>query len=228
MIGKGEIGSFTIESIGVPEYSFTADIGFAPPIVVDGYGGWEVEAVPKDVGMTIWQGRQPIAIEIPFMLDNWRRVSGDPGVEVEQEIVQLNRLTGLGRPGQPPICTVDSHGLIPHDHHGDPGMHWVVENLTWDADVEIRNSVGNRVRCGGTITIRQHIAHDTLDHLKVSRRASHGRSKVYVVRTGDTLSKIAKRKDVYGNAAKWRKIADANHIRDPHAKLKRGRHLRIP
>lgn len=228
-VAKGDVGSFTITSIdSKPEYEFTADIGYSPPLVVDGYGGWTVQSTPKDIGLTIWEGRQPIAIEIPFILDNWRRLRGNPGTEVEKMVVQLNRLCGLGRSGQPPKCKVDSAGLIPHDFHGDAGIDWVIENLSWDADLEIRNPGGNRVRCGGTITIRQHVDHEVLDKLKVTAHHKPKHRTSYRVRAGDTLSKIAKRKDIYGNAAKWRKIADANHIRDPHAKLKVGRRLRIP
>lgn len=228
-LGKNEFGSFTIQSINtIPMYEFTADIGFAPPLVVDGYGGWTVQDVPKRIGQTIWTGRQPIAVEIPFRLDNFRRVSGDPGVEVEQMIVQLNRLTGLGIDGQPPLCIVQSQGLIPHDYHGDPGTKWVIENVTWDGEIEIRNSVGNRVRCGGTLTVRQHIKHDQLSKLKITRSSGRASGRIYRVKRGDTLSKIAKRKDVYGDASKWRRIADANGIRDPHAKLKVDQKLRIP
>lgn len=49
--------------------------------------------------------------------------------------------------------------------------------------------------------------------------------KSYVVRRGDTLSSIAVK--FYGDASKWHKIADANHLRHPR-KVKVGRKLILP
>lgn len=49
--------------------------------------------------------------------------------------------------------------------------------------------------------------------------------KFYVVKKGDTLSAIAKR--FYGETSFWRRIADANKIRDPR-KLKVGTRLTLP
>lgn len=51
------------------------------------------------------------------------------------------------------------------------------------------------------------------------------RPKFYVVKKGDTLQGIAKR--FYGEASYWRRIADANKIRDPK-KVKVGLKLRLP
>ncbi|MBF0543481.1 MAG: LysM peptidoglycan-binding domain-containing protein [Candidatus Riflebacteria bacterium] len=47
----------------------------------------------------------------------------------------------------------------------------------------------------------------------------------YVVQKGDTLAKISKK--VYGTTKKWKKIADANHLKNPKA-LKVGMTLKIP
>jgi len=49
--------------------------------------------------------------------------------------------------------------------------------------------------------------------------------KTYVVRKGDTLTKIAAR--VYGNANRWPEIAKLNGIRAPHKVLKTGRKLKV-
>lgn len=50
-------------------------------------------------------------------------------------------------------------------------------------------------------------------------------SRTYVVKKGDTLWKIADK--FYGDGNKWKKIADANKIKDPR-KLGVGKKLRIP
>ena len=65
------------------------------------------------------------------------------------------------------------------------------------------------------------------------RRAKHrqkveaGKAKVYVVKSGDSLSKIAEKQ--YGDASRWPEILEANKdkIKDPNL-LRPGQELRIP
>lgn len=52
-----------------------------------------------------------------------------------------------------------------------------------------------------------------------------GKPRTYQVKKGDTLTKIAV--EFYHDAGMWRKIADANKIRNPR-KLKPGKFLRLP
>jgi nucleoid-associated protein YgaU len=51
--------------------------------------------------------------------------------------------------------------------------------------------------------------------------------RIYVVKSGDSLSKIAK--EVYGKAGRWKEIYEANkdQIKDPNL-IYRGQKLRIP
>lgn len=235
---------FTFESIPAdsndPQITFRSEYGTGPPLVSDGYGGWEVVARPRDIGLTEWQGRNPMAIQIPFMIDNYAEPF-KPGVRLETQITALERLSGIGSHDVPPTFRVMSDGVIPHDHDSYPAGQWVVENVDWDGDKEIRNSVGNRVRCGGTIVIRQFIkpkvfgrlsakGASTAKHKKVVKKGAPGyyQGRTYITKHGDTMPKIAKRKDVYGTASKWRKIALKNNERDPHKKFKTGTRLAIP
>jgi nucleoid-associated protein YgaU len=50
-------------------------------------------------------------------------------------------------------------------------------------------------------------------------------TRIYVVRAGDTLTKIAAFQ--LGSVVRWHDIAQANNLRDPHH-LKVGQRLRIP
>ena len=54
---------------------------------------------------------------------------------------------------------------------------------------------------------------------------SVGQGGMYVVKSGDSLSKIAR--SYYGNANDYKKIADANNISDPD-KIQAGQQLKIP
>jgi nucleoid-associated protein YgaU len=58
-------------------------------------------------------------------------------------------------------------------------------------------------------------------HFKTGQR----QGGMYVVKSGDSLSKIAK--SYYGNANDYKKIADANNIDDPN-KIQAGQQLKIP
>jgi nucleoid-associated protein YgaU len=54
---------------------------------------------------------------------------------------------------------------------------------------------------------------------------SVGQGGMYVVKSGDSLSKIAK--SYYGDANNYKKIAEANNISDPD-KIQAGQQLKIP
>jgi hypothetical protein len=244
-IPRPNINTFFFES-QEDNTRFTAYFGDGAAIVTDGYGGWSVTGRPKNIGLTEWQGRNPIAVEIPFVIDNYSfgqaTVRGDnfggfagPDEDpdelarcnaTEDMAHKLGTLCGLGDSEQPPILRVQGHGGIPHDDTIAPGAHfWVIESVTWDRDVEIRSGMYRlRLRCGGLIVIRQYkTANDILRRLGAKNRAR--KPEIYIVHKGDTLQKIAAAK--YHNANKWKIIADANGLRDPRS-LKIGMHLRIP
>jgi hypothetical protein len=197
------------------------------PIVTEGYGGWQVISRPREVGVVEWQGRSPMAIEIPFMIDYWfdeHRYPKNLGELCENQIKSLERLAGIGSHKQPPVCRVNSGGVIPHDYSINPSIQWVIESLTWDRSVELRRENGRRLRAGGSLVIRQFLtARDILHKIKANNRARI--PSTYRVRRGDTLSKIAKK--LYGDSHKWKIIADANHIRD-RRHLKINQILKIP
>lgn len=205
--------------------TFIATFADGSPLVTDGYGGWQVINRPRKLGVVEWQGRNPIAIEIPFIIDFWLAAIVNPGVHCEGKVAKLEKLCGFGTNRQPPVCKVQSQGVIPHDLTNNKTMRWVIESVTWDRDLELRNNrTGKRLRCGGTIQIRQFTtARDILHKIKPNARAR--KPRVYIVKKGDTLSKIAKH--YYHDPHKWKIIADANKLRDRRS-IHRGDHLKVP
>jgi hypothetical protein len=224
----GADGTFRIWSID-GSIVFDSNFGDGPAIVTEGYAGWQVVQRPKEVGLTVWQGRNPMAIEIPFSLDFlglWdHRFSENLGVECENQVTNLEQLCGVGGHSQPSVCFVDGGGLIPHDYTIYKGHQWVIEQLTWDKAQEVRSKASlRRLRCGGVITIRQFMTpSEILQRIGPKDRASKPRN--YVVKRGDNLEKIAAK--FYGDANKWKRIATANKLRDPRS-LKIGAKIKIP
>jgi hypothetical protein len=224
----GVDGMFKIWSID-KTVTFDSNFGDGPAIVTEGYAGWQVVQRPKEVGLTVWQGRNPMAIEIPFMIDFlplWDSTFADePGVQCENQVTNLEQLCGIGGHAQPSVCFVDGGGLIPHDYSIYKGHQWVIEQLTWDKQMEVRSGTsGRRLRCGGVITIRQYMTPSEILQ-RIGPRDRARKPRYYKVKRGDNLEKIAAK--FYGNANMWKKIANANHLRDPRS-LKIGRKIRIP
>lgn len=214
----------TFTASGVP--SVTVMLGDTPPSVPSGYGGWTVISRERRVGLTQWRGKDPLRMAIPVIFDGL-------GDKTSQE-VPISHLSRMALPpttgGEPPTVKISGVGLP------KPGPTvWVIENLQWGANViqELsQNGVMCRLRQDCIVNLLQYVADDrvALKNVGVGGVAATGASKggwpqQYVVKTGDTLQKIAALK--YGSSSKWKKIADANGIRDGST-LKKGTTLRIP
>ncbi len=104
----------------------------------------------------------------------------------------------------------------------------LVVNYNGDTDtVEIKGTAANQAEREKAILAVgnvQHVAH-VVDHIAVS--APEPESRMYTVKSGDTLSKIAK--EMYGDANQYNKIFEANKplLSDPN-KIYPGQVLRIP
>jgi len=226
MSGRSFNESFVIKSLE-DGTTFEAFFGDGAAIVTEGYAGWQVVNRPKDIGLVEWQGRNPMAIEIPFLLDFWGSDDSDAGIQCEEQVSNLESLCGVGSHAQPPLCSVDAGGTIPHDETISGAHEWVIEQVSWDRAIEIRSAdSGRRLRCGGTLTIRQ-FPEQTNILRKIGPKTRATKPKIYIVKKGDTLSSIAAQKKVYGDANKWKRIADANHMRDRRS-LYVGQRLIIP
>jgi hypothetical protein len=204
------------------------------PIVVAGYGGWSRVSRPRKKAITEWVGRDSVSIELPFLIDT---LEDNQGIFTEDTIGYLEYLAAIGKnEPSPPLFQLKTKPapLMPHGFHRANWVKWFVEILSWERETIIVNQAGNRIRAGGTVTVTQFVQDDKLAALSGAQKdkASNpggGRRKTYIVKKGDTLHSIAARKDVYGDAKKWKKIADANGIRDSKGLKKLiGKEIKIP
>lgn len=204
------------------------------PVVVAGYGGWSRVARPQKKALTEWVGRDSVSIEMAFLVDT---LEDNQGIFTETTIGYLEYLAAIGKnEPSPPLFQLKTNPapLMPHGFHRANWVKWFIESLTWERDTIIVNASGNRIRAGGSVTVTQFVQDERLAALSAVQKdkgkgTGGGKRKTYVVKKGDTLHSIAARKDVYGDAKQWKKIADANGIRDGKA-LKKfiGKEIKIP
>jgi hypothetical protein len=217
-----------------PMYTFVARLGEDVPTPTGGFGGWNSVARRRRRGLTVFDGNDPYKLDIPILFDHFRA-----GTSVEDDITALERMCGWGLPKgtyEPPLIAFDSNGVIPHDHHDNENLDWVVEDITFGTKVE-RNQYGNRIRQDVVVHVMEFVEDDNLkDNSSAARRRAkkegarrrkkrRGKSHLVAVKTGETASSVGVRE--LGSASRTREILRANGIRDPKS-VKPGQWLRIP
>lgn len=119
---------------------------------------------------------------------------------------------------------------IDKDLHAPPICEFVWGTLTFKATVEkitrkftmfLQN--GTPVRATLNVTFKEY---KTLsEQLNTTTKSSSDRSKIHILKAGETLSSIAGAE--YGDPGQWRKIAQANNIGNPRL-LESGKEIIIP
>jgi hypothetical protein len=185
-----------------------------------GDGGWVEESRRGLAPAVWWDSPTSYRQSIPI------RFHGESEQEINT-LFKLVRTPGSRRP--PPLVAIAGPAI----HRSD--LQWVVDKIDPGSNVERQADDGNRVRQDYTVNLLNFNGVDVLVERSPSRKvASEGTNRApsrgrmtYRVRQGDTLPKIAARHDVYGDAKKWKAIANANGIRDGRT-LRVGQVLKIP
>lgn len=204
---------------------FTVLCGPNPPTQTDGWAQWTIVGRPRQVGVTINAGYNPIAMDVQLRFEAWTadyndRIAKRPNRAaqvLEDQIHTLIWMTGRGRLyaqngvvgeaalGDPPIITVysaDTQGhqrpLIPPDFQN---MSWVISALSWDQS-PIRNVDGYRVRQDVTVSLLQFVQ----DVFSAGTASSSGRAKSSTtkytqVQTTATMNTIQQVANVVANDA---------------------------
>jgi hypothetical protein len=194
----------------------------APATLSGGGGGWNEETRRGLAPVTWWDAPDAYRQSVPVMF------MGNSQEAAINDLRSLQRSPGSRRP--PPAIVVTGQAV----HRAD--ITWVVESIDEGTNVKRRASDGNRVRQDFTVRLLQYNAVDVIAERSPSKQAAGGKHTTkpgrgrttYRVKAGDrSLAEIAARKDIYGDASQWKRIAKANGIRDPRS-LKVGRVLKIP
>jgi LysM repeat protein len=188
----------------------TGFIGKDGPKIVDGFGGFTLQARRRRTSAVVWSGRNPFAMDLPIMIDNFRDNTSIEGII--SDLVQMALPLGQFEP--PPRVRIQGEA-IPYTN-----LDWVIESITEGAS--IRNHNGNRVRYEAVVKLRSFV---DVSILQKSQSGGGKGPRIYVVKKGDTLSSIAAK--LLGKASRWVEIARMNGIRDPK-KIKVGQKLKVP
>lgn len=222
-------GTFVFRQVDPPGASLTMRLDPTTVRQGGGVGGWEEVANAKRPSSTEYMGQPLRTLEIPLLFDGWRTQT-----DVEE-----------------PCRILDAWGRIPPGRREPPvlqvvygtytALRWVVQDLDWDEASELRTRLGRRLRAAVLLTLLEH--RDALIALTPVQRATPAPSRpaapgkpstgapvrpsgrTYVVKRGDTLSKIALRE--LGKASRWPEIARLNGLRDPN-RITPGQRLRLP
>ena len=194
--------------------SVTVLRGQEPPNITGGVGGWEIIPRRRRRGMTTWQGRDPIQMDLPILFDG----TGLAPVDQDPDI-QMLRLMAVGDNFMEPP-TVSVIGYTPAQ-----GVTWVINDIEWGTDavwVTDPNSGDQiRVRQDATLKLLQFVQVDVVKIIPTL-----GVVGIWIVEKGQRLRSIAK--ESYGDASLWTLIRDANPgVRDPE-NIPAGTELRIP
>lgn len=222
----------------VPKLSVTCLLGPTAPRVVGGYANWTLVSRRRRKALLEYEGKDPLLMEVPFLIDYLGDHNEDlpgtegPGERCERLCHELEFMAGIGLSlnEEPPKLLWNANS--PHDTEFNPYLLWVIEGgIEWDP-MPIRNSIGKRIRQGGTFRLREWVGDEyisTAAELARAKATDKGLSGggTYTVRKGDTLQNIARQK--LGDSSRWREIHKLNKkkVRDPR-KLKVGTVLKIP
>lgn len=116
-----------------PRLTVTCWLGADPPKPTGGYGGWDIVERPRRVGLTQWNGREPIQMDVPIVIDGFKHNDS-----VEYEITKLERMALPFIKEPPEVKLIGS--AVPHSD-----LDWVIQDIEWGTDV-IRIGNGDRVR----------------------------------------------------------------------------------
>src|SRR3954468_19046204 len=73
--------------------------------IVGGFGGWDTRPRPRKTALTLWEGYEPLTLEIPVIFLTRNRNDFAAGREVEAELVNLGMMAGRGEPTPEPKLT---------------------------------------------------------------------------------------------------------------------------
>lgn len=173
-----------------PQASIDLIMGEDAPTFGGGYGGFEEVQRPRRSPIAEWKSAPARTLELALLLDGFANDRA-----VDGELFQLARLASNDGLNAPPKVKVTGTGVP-----GSGLISWYVTDLTWTPTA--LNDAGVPTRVAITLALIEAVADDAIE------RTTRDRVRIYEVKKGDSLSKIAAA--VLGFGGRWRELLAAN------------------
>lgn len=137
-----KVGFVRFRAVNHPRMGVVAELD--GDVTSSGYGEHSVTPRPGQIGITGYDGRHPLTLRIPLLLDRW---TGQGSVEAELRMIE--RLHGLDADlDAPPAVIVEGIG-VPHSYSRSPQNRFVLTapggDIEWGDDIRYRPSDGHRL-----------------------------------------------------------------------------------
>lgn len=208
-----------------PWMNLTCLLGPETPRIINSDNGWEIKARPKQVGMTVWNGVEPIQAEFTFLLDGFR-TGPDMSQRLDSRFIDpqtpnIERLWAVSRgdgDSQPGLINVEG---IPEF----PNIDWLIETIEFQTDGSIRSDDNfKQGRQMVHVVIREY-SPPRYASAKAPTGSPKGKTVTWKVKRSDTPTTIAKR-----IGCQWTDIRELNKkvVKKANQNLKDGTKIRVP
>jgi hypothetical protein len=206
-----------------PWLNLTCLIGPESPRIVSGTMGWEIEDHPKQVGMTVWRGVEPLQGELSLMLDGFR--TGPDGSQrladrfLDPQTPNIANLWAVARGDvnvQPGLLAIEG---IPEF----PNIDWVIESM----------EIGDSIRSDTNFKVARSLITMTVREYNPPRYVSprsptgspKGKTVTWTVKKNDTPTSIAMK-----IGCQWTDIRELNKkvVKAAKQNLRDGSKIRVP
>jgi hypothetical protein len=193
-----------------PAEDVTVLLSEQPIRYTGGFGGWEITARPRQIGMTTWQGQEPLQLTLGLMFDTF-----DTRNTIARDMAALRRIARGDDESAPGVLRL----------YGIPAgaREWVIEGI--DFGDALRRGDGYAVRQPVTLTLREFVPPEYLQLRHKARAQIKGKTRVITVKRGQTPAKIAK-----SAGCKWTDLRTLNRgvVKKANQPLTAGTKLRVP
>jgi LysM domain len=194
-----------------PPFDETLLMGEEPPAYTGGFGGWEITPRPRQIGMTTWQGTEPLTLTLSLMLDGLR------ARQTQEPVLRKLYAVARGDDDSPPgVLRIAGIPLI--------ADRWVIDELEL-GDAILHPNGGARIRQALTLTLREYVPPTYLRRYLQPSSKRKSKAKTITVKRGDTPTTIARRA-----RCTWTDLRELNPgvVTKANQKLKPGSKLRVP
>jgi len=188
-------------------------LGPEPVAVTAGLGGWAVTARPRQVGMTTWEGVEPLQVQLAVMFDGYAA-----GASQETALGRLFSVARGDDESEPGQLTVEGV-MLPTVAAG-----WVIEDLEY-GDPILHPANMERLRQPVTLTLREYVEPKFLAIRKSALKGSKGKTRIIVAHKNETVAHLARRAKC---TFKQLRALNAKLCDKANKKLKAGTKVRAP